>query len=504
MKRPFVFTGGTCIIASFLLPLYGGFISLAVFVAAIILIFCLMPKDRRLLTRFAIVAIILLLTGIRFVWVDLYISDKSAKLLFAKAEIEAIVTEVSPNDNISRFSLYIEDSSEEEAEGLSVSGYMYGTVDFAMGDRIFAEVTFAESGDRYKTYDFDSGRYFTVETESYYIIERSASALLSFADSVRKGTLKAVNSLGADDEADLLGSVIIGDKHSVGVNLNNYVEATGTSHMLVVSGLHLGIICGLLMRILKKRVNLKVTIILLLSFIVLFAVICLFHISVLRAGVAYIIMLMGMLAFRDSDPLNSLGLATTLLAFAFPYIFYNLAFMLSAAATFAVIGPAGTLLDTFRFGGKNSSPARMIARYIFETAVVAICALIFTLPLTVYYFGSSCLIAPLSNLFLCFSVTGMLSVGLLGVLLWFIPVAGKILSIPFIYIAKLFAGYFTLMVRLIAESGFGFIDSNPDSALYFGIFAAAFMLVVHFTCKYINSKKEIKPFAYRQDPEISP
>ncbi len=501
MKRPFAFTGAASIAASLLLPVMGGFISAALLIAAIVIAFCFKPVDKRFLPRFLIVTVILLLVGIRFVCIDLYISDKGKRLLHTEADVEAIVTELTSFDNFDCFALSIKNSTEENAKGISVSGYSSEPLGFSLGDRIVAKVTFTENSNRYRFSEFNSGNYFSVELNDYYIAERSASPLLSFADKARKGILSAVNSLGADDEADLLSAVIIGDRHSVTVNLNDDVLATGTSHMLVVSGLHLGILCGLLMRYIRKRTNRKLLVAIMITFVIFITTVCLFHISILRAGICYIIMLIGMLRFKNCDPLNSLGFATTLLALVFPYIVYDIAFILSAAATFAVIGPSGTILDTFCFIYEGAPLKRRALWYIFETVTVSLCALVITLPITVYYFGASSLIAPISNLLLGFSVTGMLGVGIVGVMFWFLPSVGKILSIPFIYIAKLFAKHFLFMVKLISESGIGFLELSPDKSIYCLIFAVAFMSAVYFVCKKVNSKKEIKPFAYRKDPE---
>ena len=493
--------GGGILFASFLLPIVGGLVAAGVLMGTAILAFCLYPKDKRLSPRSLLTAVILLLAAIRFLTLDLYISHKTARLAEYDAEIEAVVYDIEAQKNTSRFYLDIISSTAEEAEGMSAVGYMFEAATFSSGDRIRAEVTFKENDDRYKYSDFDSGKYISAKVKNYVVTEREASLIHSFADKTRRGILSAANSLGADDKAKLLGGVLIGNKRSITVDISDDVQATGTSHMLVVSGLHLGILCGLVMRLLKTRTDRRLTVLIMTLFVIFIAVICLFHISILRAGLTYIIMLTGMLIFRDSDSANSLGFATTVLAFLFPYLFYNVAFMLSVAATFAVIGPASSILDTFRFGFKSSSLFLRAVRYIFEVFTVAVCALILTLPITVYYFGSTSLIAPLSNLLLSFSVTGMLAAGMLGALIWFIPAVGKIVSIPFIFVAKLFAGYFLFTVKVIAESGIGFMDISPDKSVYCGIFALIFILTVHFICKKVNSKKEIKPRAYRKDPE---
>ena len=496
--------GGGMLFASFLLPVAGGLVSAGTLLGTAVFALCIYPKDKRLAPRIAVTFIILLLAAVRFLTLDLYISDKTARLAECDAEIEAIVYDIESQKNTSRFYLDIISSTEEEAEGISAVGYMFEAVTFSSGDKIRAEVTFKENDDRYKYSDFDSGKYISVKVKNYVIAERSASFLHSFADKTRKGILSAANSLGPDEAAKLLGAVLIGNKRSITVDLSDDVRATGTSHMLVVSGLHLGILCGLVMRLLKTRTNRRLTVLIMSLFVLFVSIICLFHISVLRAGLTYIIMLIGMLIFKDNDSVNSLGMATTILVFFFPFLFYNTAFMLSAAATFAVIGPASSILDTFRFGHKGSPLYLRAIRHIFEVFTVALCALILTLPITVYYFGSTSLIAPLSNLLLGFSVTGMLAAGMLGALLWFLPLVGKLISIPFIFVAKLFAGYFLLTVKLIAESGIGFVNISHDKSVLCGIFAVVFSLTVYYICKKVNSKKEIKPRVYRKDPEILP
>ncbi len=504
MKLPFVFIGAVCIGASFLLPLLGSLFSALLILAAAVFIVCTIPKDRRIISRVVLTLLLLFLVGVRFVATELYISHKNDRLVPLDGSIEAIVTYVSFNERTSRFDLKIIDSSEEEAIGLNCSGYMFGRVGFSPGDRINAMVSFKENDDRYKISDFDNGKYFSLQVKEYYVAEKAADVFYSFIHNVRRQTLKAVNSLGADREADLLGAVIIGDRHSVSIDLNTDVKATGASHMLVVSGLHLGIMCGLLMRILKARLSRVATVLILTSFVLLVVVICLFHISILRAGISYIIMLLGMIIFRDKDPLNSLGLATVFLTLLFPYIFYNIAFMLSASATFAVIGPSNSILETFPFYKKGKPLYKRLLRNVFETFTIAVCALILTLPITVYYFGATSLIAPISNLLLNLSVTGILAFGIIGVIFWAVPIIGKVLSIPFIFIARLFAKYFLSVIDFLADSGLGFLDISPDKSIYCGIFTVVFILAVHFICKSINSKKEIRPFAYRQNPEIGP
>ena len=493
--------GGGMIFASFLLPVAGGLVAAGTLMGTAVLAFCLCPKDKSFWPRAAVTCTLLVLAAVRFLSLDLYISHKTSRLAEYDAEIEAIVYDIEPQKNTSRFYLDIISSTEEAAEGISAVGYMFEAVTFSAGDKIRAEVTFKENDDRYKYSDFDSGKYISVKVKNYVVLERSASLFHSFADKARRGILSAANSLGADDVAKLRGAVLIVNKRSVTADISDYVRATGTSHMLVVSGLHLGILCGLVMRLLKKHTDRRLTVLIMTLFVIFIAIICLFHISVLRAGLTYIIMLIGMLIFRDSDSENSLGMATTILAFFFPYLFYNVAFMLSAAATFAVIGPASSILDTFRFGLKGSPLYLRTLRHIFEVFTVAVCALILTLPITVYYFGSTSLIAPLSNLLLSFSVTGMLAAGMLGALIWFVPLLGKVVSVPFIFVARLFAGYFLVTVKIIAESGIGFIDISPDKFIFCGIITALFIPTVHFICKKVNSKKEIKPRAYRKDPE---
>ena len=140
-------------------------------------------------------------------------------------------------------------TTEEEAEDISAVGYMFEAATFSSADKIRAEVTFKENDDRYKYSDFDSGKYISVKVKNYVVAERSASFLHSFADKTRKGILAAANSLGPDEAAKLLGAVLIGNKRAITVDLSDDVRATGTSHMLVVSGLHLGILCGLVMRL---------------------------------------------------------------------------------------------------------------------------------------------------------------------------------------------------------------------------------------------------------------
>ena len=498
MKQPFILLGGAALSASFLLAFGGWTAAAAIFVLAAIIVFCLLPKDKRLRPKFVIILVILLILCLRFVTLDLYISHKSDKLRSLETDIVGIVTDVKISGDVSRFTINIEDSAEKEAAGITAAGYMFGAVEFSPGDRISGNALFQKPDDRYKAINFDKGEYFYLKLKDYYISKKGADPLYTFAENMREGILSAVNSLGPDEESKLLCAVIIGEKHSDAAELYNISKTAGVSHMLVVSGLHLGIMCGILMRLLKGRTNRRLTVFIMISFVLFVALVCFFHISILRAGITYIIMLIGMTLLRNRDPVNSLGAAVTILVFFFPYIFYNVAFMLSVSATFAVIGPAGRLIDALRFAGKKDGLLKRGAEYVFEVIIIAVCALILTLPITVYYFGSVSLIAPLSNLLLSFSVTGMLAFGLLGVALWFLPLVGKPLCLPFIFVAKLFASYFLFAVKAIVGLGVGFVEMSPSKSFLCGIFTVLFIISVYTFCHILNLKKEKKSLVKRE------
>ena len=76
------------------------------------------------------------------------------------------------------------------------------------------------------------------------------------------------------EEATVLTAIVVGDQENIDGNFSKDVIDSGVSHMLVVSGMHLTIICAMLIKLLKKFVAVRFSALLVLPFVLFIAATC--------------------------------------------------------------------------------------------------------------------------------------------------------------------------------------------------------------------------------------
>lgn len=189
-------------------------------------------------------------------------------------------------------------------------------------------------------------------------------------------------------------------------------KRTGTVHVIVASGLQTMIVAATALSLLGRvqwRRELKL--VLVLSLVFLYCAVAGFRPSVLRAGLMVSIGYLHYLFGRQSDGLNSLGMASSVALLTDPWQVYDVGLWLSFVAVAGLV-MQGTL-----------ETARPLWRQIFDTNVVATVA---TAPLTAWALGQVSVIGLAVNLLVVPSMEGLLVTGLTTWLAWLIfpPVGG--------------------------------------------------------------------------------
>ena len=187
------------------------------------------------------------------------------------------------------------------------------------------------------------------------------------------------------DKSGYIEALIFGDKAYLEKDeIINY-KNLGTSHLLAISGLHLGVLISLIYFILL-RLRFSVEIIEKIVFLVIpfYMLISGFSSSVLRAGG----MIMLYIIFRKKDMTKLEALLTTfiLMLFINPLFIFDIGFELSFLITFCLL-----MLDDFLSGSKN------IFTSGFKISLVSSLA---SLPILVMNFYTFSYISIISNIFL--------------------------------------------------------------------------------------------------------
>ncbi len=445
---------------------------------------------RNFINKGVVIALIFIILILRVISVSLFVENKNEKLVGIKTTITGEITDIIYNSsNFSSITLKIKDSSEASAKGLKVGLTLRHKTDALPGDIIKASISFTDLQAKYKAYNFGKGLYFSGEIDEIYSYESKGVSLYRIIYNVRNAILKSIDNAGTDEAGAVLKALIIGDDTYISADLDRNVRSSGVSHMLVVSGMHLGILCMVMMNIINGRTNrwIAVTVGIVLSLFILF--VCLFHVSILRASIAYIVMLIAKLIKRNSDPLSALGFGVAVAVSFMPYIFYNVAFLLSVAATFAVLYPARMLIKAVGF--ESFGRLGKVFRYAYDILIITVATLFCTLPIVAYYFGYVALAAPLTNLAVTLAMNIALVMGVLAVILSFLPF-GQFISIPFYFISRLCIKYFIFAVEQIGKNDFGVVFIKGDKNIYCFFITIAFILLVRLFAKPLIYKREEK------------
>lgn len=265
----------------------------------------------------------------------------------------------------------------------------------------------------------------------------------------------------------LLEALMIGGREDVPAELYDGFRLTGSLHILALSGMHVtvlyGIVVGALSFMFRRRFR-RLTFALAVAVLLLYQVLAGFMPSLLRATVMIIVGGLGMLADRDPEPLNLLGLAGIIILLMDPFQVFSLSFQLSFAAI-AGMCTVGTLVN--RLGAGRVPPIILLPLGMSVGAQVA------TLPLVVAQFGVYYPSGILAGLLLVPLTTAFLWAGLAWLPLSVIP-----LPVVHTVCAQVFAVFYQLIDGVAAL--FSRVPGLPlptTAALTLPLAAAAILLV---------------------------
>ncbi|HPP11409.1 MAG TPA: ComEC/Rec2 family competence protein, partial [bacterium] len=240
---------------------------------------------------------------------------------------------------------------------------------------------------------------------------------------------------GFPEETALLQTITLGRKQVVSF-LRVLGLRSGTYHLLVISGLHVGFLF-LLWSVLsfpwRRRFLRYHRVFSLAGLLVIWGYAWLtgLHLPIVRAALMISFFLLGEVVGRDISGLESITLAALVLLLANPLSLFDAGFQLSFVATAGIL-LTGSALEEYSF-------TRNLAWRRFWCASLG--AYIFVLPLVLYHFGQVCLTGILNNLVVVpvAAVTTMV-----GFLFWWWPV---IFAWPARCLAWLLLALLTVLAR---------------------------------------------------------
>lgn len=163
-----------------------------------------------------------------------------------------------------------------------------------------------------------------------------SSAFSPFA-AVRKAmTSAAYDNLSAESAA-VVCAMLLGDTDGVDSGLLQTFRWGGIAHIFAVSGLHIGILYGVISFIMRKlRVNQWLVCAASLCAVFFYAGVCAFTLSSVRAVIMCTVAALARLVHQKYDSLNALAVAVVILLFIHPVSLYTAGFQLSVCAVLGI------------------------------------------------------------------------------------------------------------------------------------------------------------------------
>lgn len=288
----------------------------------------------------------------------------------------------------------------------------------------------------------------------------------------------------------LVVAMFTGDTSGVDNLLLSDFRDCGLSHLFAVSGLHLSILYSALLLVLRYFIpNYRVTSLLSIPFVLFFMAFSGFSMSIRRAGIMLLLTLIADVVRRESDSLNSLGIAALIICVSNPFSAADVGMLMSFASTAGII----TLYEpvsrrvrrVIRFDPKGRFA--FVLRPVLSTAITSVIASVCTFPICVLCFGEVSLIGPLANVLCIYPASAFMVLGAVASVLYSIPAVGPILGlIP--YLPAWIMGQITVILTgLLSEiPGAGISMNYPFMPLFL---AASLILFAVWLVLFGREKK---------------
>lgn len=280
-------------------------------------------------------------------------------------------------------------------------------------------------------------------------------------------------------------ATVLGNSHFITPLTRSAFAAAGISHVLALSGLHVGILMMVVWFVLfpfdymkLRRLRLGVTIVIMAAYALFTGL----SPSVVRATIMTSMALIGMIVYRKSISLNSLMTAALFLLAVDPASMFSVGFQLS----FVTVASLLLFMGQVKYKKTKNAVARWKRRVVMM-ALTSTVAMVSTIMLTAWYFGAASLLSVVGNviilpvfpvLMVC-SVVFTLLIGGYGIE---IPVMDKLIEVLY--------GIVHGTARVAGETLPGHIDgiyvTVTDVMLYYIALAMLFVWYYRHRFKWVN------------------
>lgn len=317
---------------------------------------------------------------------------------------------------------------------------------FQPGDRLKAEISLRYTsfgGRKEATYHQGEGIFLLGYCDD--ILDHSAVKQVPgkyYAASLRHSILNRLEEIFPEDSACFAKALLLGYDEEIPFEQDFALQKSGIRHVVAVSGLHVAVLMSVLYILTRNRF--KLTAIIGLPVLFLFAGVAGFTPSVVRACVMQALVIIALAVNKEYDLMTALAAAVTGMLLANPLTITSPSFQLSVGCMIGILlvsHPISQyLMDKKRIGRWDRKSFKgKIARWVAHSFAASCGAMVITIPLSAVYYGMISLTGILTNLLILWLV----SVSFCGILL------ACVCSVIWLPLGSFVAGIVTFLLRIV-------------------------------------------------------
>ena len=278
---------------------------------------------------------------------------------------------------------------------------------------------------------------------------------LAWVYSLRGRLAQTLAQVLPEPQASLAQGMVLGIRGNIPQELRDDFSRSGTAHLLAISGLHLGIMAGILLGVglwlFGRRYYLYVW--LALGAVWLYTVITGMNPPVVRGAIMASLFLLAEALGRQRSGMVALTFAAAIMVGVHPYILGDASFQLSFLAMtglvfiFPILRDLGRSVVTRTLGEEGALVST--ANVVVDTWSATLGAVIAIWPVVAYYFGIISLVGPLATFLALPALPGIIVTGALAAL---VGLASLAVAQAIGWLAWLFLSYTILMVGGLGSS----------------------------------------------------
>lgn len=273
-----------------------------------------------------------------------------------------------------------------------------------------------------------------------------------------------------ESQAALLTGILLGVETGIPADLMDDFSATGTTHIIAISGFNMAIIATLFTNLAQRLFDKRRAIWVAAAGVALYTTFVGASAAVVRAAVMSFFYLGGCYLGRPTSAPTSLAWAAFFMTAHDPDVLWDVGFQLSFTATAGLMiytGPLENALERALTRFTSAQRAKKIVRLVSESLLVTLAAQILTLPIILTNFGRLSLITLGTNVAILWIQSYIMIVGAIATLLGLVILPlGQVVG----WVVWVFLTYTIGMVQITAQVPFASVEVRMETWMMWGCY----------------------------------